>query len=305
MARHVSFANSRVSIPHPIPYQGSKRKLAPAILQFFPDDVATLIEPFAGSAAITVAAADRKLARSFLLNDLNRPLMQLWEAIIQTPELLASQYEEMWLAQLAEPRRYYDDVRARFNRHGDPADLLFLLLRCVKGAVRYNREGEFNQSPDLRRKGAVPATLRKQFQRVSLLLKGRTKSIASDYAEVCRLAQPADLIYMDPPYQGVSGSADSRYLKGLEMEGFTAVLRELNAKGISYMISFDGRTGDRSYGERLPAELGLVLHELAAGRSTQATLLGRNLVTYESLYLSPALKKRGFGHYSHRECHLR
>jgi len=31
--------------------------------------------------------------------------------------------------------------------------LLYLLDRCVKGAVRYNKEGWFNQSPDKRRLG--------------------------------------------------------------------------------------------------------------------------------------------------------
>jgi DNA adenine methylase len=38
--------------------------------------------------------------------------------------------------------------------------------------------------------------------------------------------------------------------------------------------------------------LNLRLIELAAGRSSQATLLGRRAETYESLYLSPALVER-------------
>jgi DNA adenine methylase len=39
----------------------------------------------------------------------------------------------------------------------------------------------------------------------------------------------------------------------------------------------------------LPAKLHLTLVELEAGRSTQSTLLGRDEMTIESLYLSPAL----------------
>ncbi len=35
-------------VPHPIPYQGSKRNLAPAILGYLPERVGTQIEPFAG-----------------------------------------------------------------------------------------------------------------------------------------------------------------------------------------------------------------------------------------------------------------
>ncbi len=35
-------------VPHPIPYKGSKRNLAPAILGYLPERVGTQIEPFAG-----------------------------------------------------------------------------------------------------------------------------------------------------------------------------------------------------------------------------------------------------------------
>lgn len=55
------------------------------------------------------------------------------------------------------------------------------------------------------------------------------------------------------------------------------------------LVSYDGRTGEKTHGERLPDDLNLTLIELYAGRSTQATLLGRDDVTIESLYLSPRL----------------
>ena len=42
----------------PIPYQGSKRSLAPVILEHAPEKVQVLYEPFAGSAAVS-ASADR------------------------------------------------------------------------------------------------------------------------------------------------------------------------------------------------------------------------------------------------------
>ena len=46
---------------------------------------------------------------------------------------------------------------------------------------------------------------------------------------------------------------------------------------------------DKSYGEPLPDSLDLVCVEIDAGRSSQATLLGRKANTVESLYLSRAL----------------
>ncbi|MGO8699786.1 MAG: hypothetical protein ACLQVY_18960 [Limisphaerales bacterium] len=55
------------------------------------------------------------------------------------------------------------------------------------------------------------------------------------------------------------------------------------------ILSYDGRSGNRSYGKPLPAKLHLKLVEIEAGRSSQATLLGRKEMTVESLSLSPAL----------------
>jgi DNA adenine methylase len=292
-----------VKTPHPIPYQGSKRNLAPAILGYFPERVGTLIEPFAGSAAITLAAAARGLAVRYIINDLNKPLMDLWQAIIQSPDKLVRQYENLWRAQHGDRRQYYDQVRDEFNRTGRPDCFLYLLARCVKAAVRYNAIGEFNQSPDNRRMGALPATMREHILSASHLLREKTGCSSLDYKEVVAQATADDVIYMDPPYQGVCGERDPRYLRGVVFEEFVEVLEALNFRDIKYLVSYDGRTGERVHGRKLPERLRLHLIELHAGRSSQATLLGRDEVTVESLYLSPALAEAlqlGRRRYPHR-----
>lgn len=281
-----------MKVPHPIPYQGSKRNLAAAILKYFPESVTALIEPFAGSAAITLAAVTRNLAKSYIINDANKALMDLWRAIIDDPERLALQYEALWIAQQDDRRGYYDEVRDTFNRTGRPDHLLYLLARCVKGAVRYNADGEFNQSPDNRRMGALPETMRQHLLGASGLLGGKTKCFSVDYKEVLKQTSAADIIYLDPPYQGVGGKRDARYLRSVPFDEFVEVLESLNSRDVNYLISYDGRTGDRTHGRQLPDHLRLHLVELEAGRSSQATLLGRAEVTFESLYLSPALAGR-------------
>ena len=81
--------------PHPIPYQGSKRFLAPAILAYFPQDTHRLLEPFAGAAAVSLAAALAGRARHFELNDINAPLMELWMRIVESPESIAAAYRKL------------------------------------------------------------------------------------------------------------------------------------------------------------------------------------------------------------------
>jgi DNA adenine methylase len=104
------------TLAHPIPYQGSKRNLAVEILRYFPPKFAALYEPFAGSAAITIAAAANGLGEYYHINDLNKPLMDLWCAI-GAPQQIAAQYETLWNRQLDDPRSFYDQVRADFSRH--------------------------------------------------------------------------------------------------------------------------------------------------------------------------------------------
>ncbi len=278
-----------VRAPQPIPYQGSKRQIASAILSYFPQRNSRLVEPFAGSAALSIAAATRNLADRYWINDLHSPLIGLWQEIIFRPEILADRYTRLWNDQLGNEVAFYKMVRSRFNQHHDPADFLYLLARCVKAAVRYNANGEFNNSPDNRRKGARPLEMCWRMTQSSALLKNRTRFTSWDYKTVLDNCSSSDLIYMDPPYQGVCGRSNQRYLPKFDHDEFCFELAKLNEKNIMFAVSYDGRTGAKTYGPNLPKNLNLIHFELCVGRTTQATLLGRNVTTYESLYLSPTL----------------
>ncbi len=279
-------------MPQPIPYQGSKRNIAQQILALFPDKVDTLIEPFAGSAAVSVAAAYYRKAARFHLNDLNRPLMILLEMIITEPEKIAGQYEKLWNAQLGREKAFYTKIRDEFNKTHRPDYLLYLLARCVKASVRYNAKGEFNQSPDHRRKGRHPESMRQEIRMVSNLLRGRTQITSDDYTSTLDSISDMDLVYMDPPYQGTSAGKDRRYYDSLDFDELIDFLEVLNRRQIMFILSYDGRRGEKTYGKELPSRLGLHRLEIRAGRSTQSTLLGGKDVTYESLYLSQALVSR-------------
>lgn len=281
-----------MKMPHPIPYQGSKRNLAKHILPHFPKLIDTLIEPFAGSSAISIASAHKAKAGKYCINDINKALMSLWTRIINTPYEIASIYEKLWHEQLGNRREYYDLIRDEFNKTHNPDYLLYLLARCVKASVRYNAQGEFNQSPDNRRKGKRPRTMRKDILAVSALLRGKTQIHSLDYKEILSTAKRDDLIYMDPPYQGVCATGEPRYYSGIDFNEFLEELEKLNLRGIPFILSYDGKSGKKTYGVELPKELGMKKIEINAGRSSQATLLGRDDVTFESIYLSRSLLQK-------------
>lgn len=248
-----------------------------------------LIEPFAGTAAITLACSDQALCEKFIINDLNTPLIKLLELVVNDPINASSKYSELWKQQKDDSIEHYYQVREKFNLTKDPIMFLYLLARCVKGAVRYNSDGLFNQSPDKRRRGTIPSTMSKNIFGVSELLQNRTEFYSLDYSSILELAQPDDIIYMDPPYQGVCGERDSRYFAGIMHEEFVQQLLKLTKRGISYVVSYDGSYGDQTYGKNLPKELKLKHIQINAGRSSQATLLGKNILTVESLYITEDL----------------
>ena len=279
-------------LPHPFPYQGSKRNVARRILPYVTADTATLLEPFCGSAAISIAAAAGGLAGKFHINDLNPALMELWSWILERPSRLADGYAQLWHDQSPDRKGHFLQVREQFNSTHEPRHLLYLLARIVKGSVRYSSEGKFNQSSDNRRSGMRPSKMRQQIMAVSELLSGRTTLSSRDFRESAARATPMDTLYMDPPYQGTSFTRDHRYYEGLSFDGLAEALAWMNDRGLSFLVSYDGRTGDKSYGKPLPASLRMVRLDIPAGRSSQATLLGANRATAESLYLSPALMER-------------
>ena len=277
------------TLPHPIQYQGSKRNLAPIILRYFPKGINRLVEPFAGSAAISIAAAAKGLVQRFWINDLNQALTELLALVAEKPEELSNFYEQLWNQQRSNSIDHFYQVRGEFNRTHDPRLFLYLLARCVKGSVRYNSEGLLNQSPDKRRLGTRPETMRKNIMGVARLLQGKAEFTSLDYRDVFKMVKQNDLVYMDPPYQGVCGNRDARYYSGISHEGFVEALQGLTARNLLFIISYDGRRGNKTFGEFLPESLDLTRIEIEAGRSSQSTLLGLDEVTFESLYLSRAL----------------
>ena len=280
-------------MPHIVQYQGSKRNLAAQILRYMPKKFHRLIEPFAGMAAISIAAAYTDRANEFYINDLNEPLLKMLQFAVEQPQDLIEAYDQVWKEQFA----YGDDhashfymVRERFNNgEKTPENMLYLLARCVKGSVRYGRNGNFNQSPDKRRHGTRPKTLAANVQAISQLLKGKATFSTLDYREILQRAEPGDLAYLDPPYQGVSNVRDKRYYAGVPFQEFAESIEILERNDVAYLISYDGACGEKEYGEALPASLRCKKIILNAGLSSQAILLGKKSITFESLYVSESL----------------
>ena len=272
-------------LPHPIPYQGSKRRLAPLIAPHIPQAIDVWFEPFVGSGAMTIWAAHHKMADRYVISDVLMPLTNLWETIVDYPEITAERYALIWRGQETGCVDYFNHVRERYNSNADPVDLLYLICRCVKNAVRFNSKGRFTQSVDKRRLGMSPDKMHSAIRGVSKLLRDRIEIRSGDWRTALADATSADFVYLDPPYLGTTLGKDKRYAAGLEKNLLIEGIADLRTRNIPFALSYDGMTGARDYGPPLPDHLGLTRLLFNAGRSSQATLSGRNEDTIESLYL--------------------
>ena len=277
------------TLPHPIPYQGSKRKLAQMIDDYLPKGIDTFYEPFAGSAAMTIYAAHHRRAERFVVADSLEPMVDLLRSIVEEPDRTSARYGDVWMGQRDGEAGYFNEVRDRYNALREPVDLLYLICRCVKNAVRFNKDGRFTQSVDKRRLGMRPEKMRAAVLGVSRILRGRTEFRMGDWRETATDAGPGDFVYMDPPYLGTSIGRDKRYHQQLTQEALCEGLEELRQRGVPFALSYDGMTGGRAYGPPLPDALGLTRLLLHAGTSSQSTLSGRKEETVESLYVTPGL----------------
>lgn len=284
-------------IPHLVQYQGSKRNLACKIAEYFPEQFNRFIEPFSGTAAMSIYTAFNGLCNNFVINDINNQVVGLLYECINNPRRLVDEYEKIWSKQFGDGENtidYYYKMRTRFNElkeNPNPALTLFVLARVSKGAIRYNQQGEMNQICDRRRSGTQPQTIEKNVMAISELLRDRTSLFSLDYREILKMACPGDLVYMDPPYQGVGKGLSSRYIQSLQYDAFVESLRQLNERGIDFIVSYDGQNEDGKFGMDLPEELDLQHELLCAGRSAQGNLNGKELTTYESLYISRGIRR--------------
>jgi DNA adenine methylase len=228
---------------------GGKRQLLQELQSRFPISYNEYHEPFIGGGAVFF-----KLEPSAgSINDLNRRLVSFYEVVRDNPEELIEEnhrhkYEE----------DYYYDARERFNelhkldersleQQIEEASLMVYLNRTgYNGLYRVNQTGEFNvpfgrhTDPDFVRE--------RQIRKASDVLND-IEIYNRDFDYVVDHASKGDLVYLDPPYEPVSKTADfTQY----QSDGFDKddqrrlrdLAIELDGNGVHVVISNSPPVGE-------------------------------------------------------------
>ena len=229
-----------------IKWSGSKRKVAIELSGKFLSQ-GKYLEPFVGGGSmLPFRGVDKGVA-----SDIIPELIALWNEIKNNPEITAEEYKIRWEKLQKEGHEVYYEIRSNFNKTKDPFDFLFLTRTCVNGLIRYNSNGEFNNSIHKNRPGINPERLKVILKEWSYFIKD-VDFIKQDYRETLSLASKKYFVFLDPPYGGTKG----RYTKNeFSVLDFYKELEILNSKGVSWMLTFDGKAGEREYDFQLPKEI--------------------------------------------------
>lgn len=219
-------------------WAGSKYKVLDRLLEFFPDKPRRIIEPFAGSAAVSLQFPRIR----GIIADENMALVRFHAIVAGLPpsEILiqGGQLDMRYngLETIEEKKHFYYALRDEFNAHvrdevvSGSSDrvrtgmlLWFLNKTCFNGLWRENKKGQFN----------VPFGQRESLnlaghdvEPVHKALRNKTM-IHSDFGWTIRAAQPGDVIYADPPYYTEDGSFTSYSSTPFGREQHARLAREL------------------------------------------------------------------------------
>jgi DNA adenine methylase len=223
-----------------IKWVGGKGKLQKQLCAMLPPgaDLKRHVEPFVGGGALFFARGPKRA----LLCDINLDLINTYVAVRDEVEAVLTQLVR--LARTHGEESYYA-ARDRYNQrdHASTAEraALFIYLNktCFNGLYRVNRSGHFNVPMGRYAKPAIAdaPTLRA----ASARLQG-AELRCTPFEKLVSLAKPGDFIYLDPPYEPTSRTAN---FTAYAQDGFSQqhqtrlrdVFKDLDRRGCKLMLS--------------------------------------------------------------------
>ena len=257
-----------LKLPPVIKWSGSKSAVAARLSALFVC-APRYFEPFVGGGALLAF----RPAKTAFASDVLPELIALWEAIRDRPQEVADGYRSRWEERQRSGHKVYYAIRDRFNDARDPIDFLFLSRTCVNGLIRFNRDGQFNNSLHHTRPGIAPDRLEDIIRNWSHVLGG-VKFTVQDYRAALNEIRRGDFVFLDPPYEATRG----RYRPhAFNYEEFYGELARLNSLGANWMLTYDGQAGARRYDGGLPTDLYSVRLAIPTGNSPFTRLMRTTL----------------------------
>lgn len=223
-------------------WAGGKTQLLGQLTSLMPtEEITTYCEPFLGGGAMLF----RIQPGVAYVNDINVGLMNVYNVIKHFPEALIAE-----LSSYENTAEFYYKIRG-FDRDAkefaaltaveQAARFIYLNKTCFNGLYRENRQGQFNVSygkyknPDFVNAEGIRA-VSQYFNAANIYFT------SMDFSEVLKTLPSGSFVYLDPPYDPVSETANftsyTRY--GFTKDDHIRLKQccdELTARGIKFMLS--------------------------------------------------------------------
>ena len=194
-----------VNVP-PLKCQGIKTKLVEWIKDHASfENEGRWIEPFMGSGVVGFNMRPNRA----IFADVNPHIINFYNAIKQGDITagIAKEFLEKEGAQLhAKSEDHYYEIRERFNKDGNPLDMLFLNRACFNGVMRFNKKGGFNVPFGHKPERFAKAYITKITNQIKYVTQATSRYdwqfVCADFRKTISSALDNDFIYCDPPYIG-------------------------------------------------------------------------------------------------------
>jgi DNA adenine methylase len=234
-------SNKNILVAPIIKWVGGKRQLLAAIQQYVPSQYNIYYEPFIGGGAVLFALQPKKA----VVNDINDELINLYRVVMEDVAALITDLEKhqnnavyfYHIRELDRDKQKYHNLTAVEKA----SRLIYLNKTCYNGLFRVNRAGEFNtpfgsyKNPKIVNAAALKA-VSAYFNRADITLGNQ------DFEAVLQTARKGDFVYLDPPYDPVSDTANfTGYDRGgfdrQEQRRLKRVCDDLTRREVQFLLS--------------------------------------------------------------------
>lgn len=176
-------------------WAGGKHKLIPFIKSHAPKEYHLLIEPFAGSMALSLGTD----CDQYIINDVNPDLINLYTQLKDNRFDFIDYIESYFTQDNLSPHKYYE-LRTLFNETNNlyekAALFLYLNRHGFNGLCRYNQSGLFNVPQGKYRTIYFPRKEMENFIHKS----NKITLLCGDFDAASKYADKDAFVYCDPPY---------------------------------------------------------------------------------------------------------
>jgi DNA adenine methylase len=219
---------------------GGKGRLQRKLEALYPPGLTLMrhVEPFIGGGALFFSRAPERA----LLSDINRDLVQAYLSVRDEVDMVLRHLTELALAHSKEgfyaARERYN-ARAHATSSERAALFIYLNKTCFNGLYRVNKSGRFNVPMG---RYAKPTIADAPTLRAASRVLASADIRCAPFEALVADARPGDFIYMDPPYEPLSRTAN---FTAYAQDGFTQkdqtrlrdLFRELDRRGSKLMLS--------------------------------------------------------------------